>query len=174
MTSSRNALRLNVGFLLHQSVGSSREFPFSFHSLHLEPDLDVNELAGLARITRTPQGLLVQVKMAALLISECSRCLTELQQPLEIEFAELYAFSSRTASESGLILPEDGHIDLAPLVREYMLLEVPINPLCTPDCRGLCPVCGERLSDLPHDHGDDSIDPRLASLKQLLERGEED
>jgi uncharacterized protein len=65
-------------------------------------------------------------------------------------------------------LPEDGHINLAPLVREYILLEIPINPLCRPDCLGLCPECGEILTDEPHYHEDDTIDPRLAQLKDLL------
>ncbi len=45
----------------------------------------------------------------------------------------------RSVTESNLILPEDGHIDLEILVREYMLLEIPISPLCSPDCKGLVP-----------------------------------
>jgi uncharacterized protein len=169
MNSSRNPLRLNVGFFVNQSVGYSREFPFEFPELRLESDLDLKNLTGVARITRTPQGLLVQVKMHATQQAECARCLTEIEQPLDISFTELYAFSPRTVTESGLILPEDGHIDLAPLVREYMLLEVPISPLCTLDCRGLCPVCGESLNENSHHHDEESIDPRLAALKKLLD-----
>ena len=169
MNQSRQALRLNVGFLLNQSVGFSREFPVDLPSLLLEPDLDLNHLSGTARITRTAQGLLLQTKMHATQLTECARCLTDLEQLLEIDFTELYAFSPRTASESGLILPEDGHINLAPLVREYMFLEIPINPLCKPECKGLCPVCGENLNENPHNHDDEVIDPRLAQLRILLE-----
>ncbi len=73
---------------------------------------------------------------------ECVRCLEKYQQPLHAEFDELYAFSIRTATDSGLILPDDGYIDLQPLVREYLLIEIPISPLCKVDCRGLCPICG--------------------------------
>jgi uncharacterized protein len=174
MNQSRNALRLNVGFLINQSVGNSREFPFEFPALRLEPDLDLQNLSGSARITRTPQGLLVQVKMLATLLAECSRCLIEIEQPLGIEFTELYAFTPRTVSESGLILPEDGNIDLTPLVREYMLLEIPISVLCTQDCLGLCPECGERLTDNPHDHREESIDPRLVGLKKLLDNEQQE
>jgi uncharacterized protein len=61
------------------------------------------------------------------------------------------------------------HIDLRPLVREYMLLSVPISPLCRPACLGLCPVCGENLNEISCTHEDDAVDPRLAKLKNLLD-----
>ena len=48
----------------------------------------------------------------------------------------------RTATDSDLILPDDGYIDLRPLVHEYLLIEIPISPQCQVDCRGLCPICG--------------------------------
>lgn len=143
----RHPLRLNVGFLVNQPIGTNREFRFEFPSVHLQPDLDLTEFAGTAKISRTPQGLLVQGQFAAKVTAECVRCLAEVDQPLDMEFSELYAFSSRTASESGLILPEDAHIDLEPLVREYMLIEIPISPLCREDCKGLCSVCGADLND---------------------------
>jgi uncharacterized protein len=171
---TRYALRLNVGFIVNQSVGFSREFVFDFPEINLEPDLVLNNLSGTARFTRTQQGLLAQVKMRADLPAACVRCLTDFDQSLEINFTELYAFSTRSTSESGLILPDDGYIDLAPLVREYMLLEVPINPLCTPDCRGLCPICGESFTENHHAHDEESLDPRLARLKELLEEEEKE
>ena len=58
----------------------------------------------------------------------------------------MYAFSTRSTSDSNLLVPEDGNIDLEWLVREYLLVEVPISPLCKPDCKGLCSVCGENLN----------------------------
>jgi uncharacterized protein len=79
----------------------------------------------------------------------------------------LYAFTPRSATDSDLIVPEDGHIDLAPLVREYMLLDIPMKPLCRPDCKGLCPVCGQNLNDSTCQHQVDEIDPRLSVLKEL-------
>jgi uncharacterized protein len=88
----------------------------------------------------------MQSKAHAMLEAVCVRCLDTFLQPLDIDFTELYAFSDRTASDLGLILPEDGKIDLVPLLREYMTLEIPISPLCRPDCKGLCPICGENMN----------------------------
>lgn len=172
MSPSNNPLRLNVGFLLNAPVGDSRVFPFDIPHIHIAPDLDLNELQGTARITRTAQGLLVQVKLHATLPAECVRCLTGFLQQLNTDFTELYAFSRNSVTESELVLPEDAHIDLTPLVREYMLLEVPISPLCSPDCKGLCPVCGGNLNENDHDHAPDEVDPRLSILKSLLDKKE--
>lgn len=82
------------------------------------------------------------------------RCLTNFDQLLHATFEELYAFDKRSVTESGLILPEDANIDLGPLVREYLLLEMPISPVCRPDCKGLCPICGANLNEETgkHDH----------------------
>jgi uncharacterized protein len=169
MNLSRQSLRLNVGFLINQSVGSSRDFYFDLPSLFLEPDLNLINLSGRARISRTPQGLLVQVEVQASLPADCVRCLTNFEQQLKTDFTEVYTFSGRQVTESELILPEDGHIDLGPLLREYLVLEIPINPLCHPGCLGICSVCGEAQRDQTHLHEKEHIDPRMAVLKTLLE-----
>jgi uncharacterized protein len=148
----RHPLRLNVGFLLGQPIGSSRDFHFDFPELHLPPDVILQDFSGIARIGRTQQGLLVLSKFKATVSAQCVRCLIDFWQPLETDFSELYAFTDRSVSESGLIMPEDGHIDIEPLVREYMVLEIPISPVCKPDCKGLCPVCGEDLNQGTCEH----------------------
>lgn len=167
---SRNPLRLNVGFLINLSVGESRDFLFDIPNIHLDPDVDPGDLTGVAHIARTSQGLLVQVKMQATLLTECVRCLTNIQHPLNIDFTELYFFSRDSVTDSDLLLPEDAHIDLSPLVREYMLLDIPISPLCNPDCKGLCPICGQNLDDSKCNHEIDTIDSRLAILQTLIEK----
>jgi uncharacterized protein len=148
----RFPLQLNIGFLLNQQIGISRDMHFEFPELQVSPDLDLHDLTGFARIGRTPQGLVVTGDFQASCAMECVRCLVEFQQPLHTQFSELYAFNSRSVSESGLIVPDDGNIDLAPLVREYMLLEIPIRPLCRPDCKGLCIICGADLNIEPCEH----------------------
>ena len=167
----KNSLRLNVGFLINQTVGSSRDFLFDIPRIHLPPDLNLEKLSGIVLITRTAQGLLTQVKMRANLATECVRCLTEFQLPLTVDFSELYAFSKNSVTDSELVLPEDAHINLGPLVREYMILEIPISPLCRRDCKGLCPTCGENLNETTCHHEDETIDPRLSILKSFLDGG---
>jgi uncharacterized protein len=69
--------------------------------------------------------------------------------------------------EADADLPRIGahhEIDLGPLVADELALAEPMRPLCRPDCRGLCPVCGGRLDDGAHDHPVPAVDPRLAKL----------
>jgi uncharacterized protein len=161
-------LRLNVGFIAHQNIGYSRDFHFDLPHIFLPPDLNLTQLSGTCHIARTPQGLLVQMEMVAIFDMDCVRCLEPCSQNLHIHFTELYAFSKRHITESGLLFPEDGQIDLGPLVREDMLLDIPINPVCRPDCKGLCPICGENRNLSLCTHEDVSADPRLGELKNML------
>jgi uncharacterized protein len=152
VSSPRNPLRFNVGFLLHQPIGTFRDIHFELAEVQLSPDLELKDFSGVSRITRTPQGLLVQCDFGGKKGEQCVRCLADFLQPLKTSFSELFAFDRRSVSESGLILPEDANIDLGPLVNEYLLIEVPISPICRPDCKGLCPVCGEDLNQRNCEH----------------------
>ncbi|OGO66021.1 MAG: hypothetical protein A2030_04695 [Chloroflexi bacterium RBG_19FT_COMBO_50_10] len=170
MSDPHSPLRLNVGFIDAQSAGFSRDIPFDLPQINIPPDLHVSNLFGLIRATRTPQGILLQADFHTQIGLECVRCLTDFQQSLEFEFTELYAFSQRYVTDSGLLMPESGVIDLTPELREYVLLEIPISPLCRPDCKGLCPICGNNLNESTCTHDDDVGDPRLALLKTLLDK----
>jgi len=161
--------RLNVGFIIHETIGYSRDFPFEARAVYLPPDLDLTNLRGRVRVSRTAQGLLVQVRMTAKILAECVRCLDIFDQPLSIDFTELFAFTPNSLTESGLLVPENGKINLEPLIREEMLVAIPISPQCRTDCKGLCPVCGENLNRVECKHEDEEIDPRLAALKSLLD-----
>ena len=168
MSTPQNYLKLNVGFIVNQGVGYTREFPLDVSNIRLPPDLELNELTGTVKVTRTAQGLLVQVKARSTVLLECGRCLTDFSQSIESDFTDLYAFSPRTISESGLLLPETAQIDLAPVLREEMLLAIPSSPLCKEDCLGLCPICGENRNEVTCHHDDEDIDPRFSVLKSLL------
>jgi uncharacterized protein len=168
----RDLLLLNVGFVIHESIGYFRDFPFAEPHISLPPDLELDDFKGIVRVTRTAQGLLLQARFSAYLTTECSRCLTEYPQPLPIEFTELYAFSAASATEEGLLVPESGKIDLSVPVREEMLVSLPMSTVCRPDCKGLCPICGGNLNE-EICHHEEPIDPRLEVLKALLERAED-
>jgi uncharacterized protein len=167
MPNPRKPFRINVGFIVHEEVGSAHEIPFDIEKIKLE-DLELRNLVGSVTIGRTPQGLVVQGNFTAETILECVRCLKEFNFPLSFEFAELYAFSKKSISESGLLVPDDAQIDLAPLMREYALLEVPISPLHDPGCKGLCIECGQDLNVRDCGHSQESDDSPFADLKKLL------
>ena len=168
MPNPRKPFRINVGFIIHEEVGYSHEFPFEIEEVKIE-DLELENFIGKVDIGRTPQGLVVQGNFSADTTLECVRCLKDFQESLDWEITELYAFTKKSVSESELLLPEDAHIDLAPLIREYALLEVPIKPLHDPDCKGLCIECGQDLNvkDCGHSQGKD--DSPFATLKDLLD-----
>jgi uncharacterized protein len=155
----RYPLKFNVGFLLNQSIGTNRNIHFEYPQVTLRPDCKLRDFSGVARISRTPQGILVQGEFQGISPGECVRCLSDFEQSLHTTFDELYAFDKRSVTESGLILPEDANIDLEPLVRDYLLIEMPISPICRSDCKGLCPICGQNLNEesAEHSHTEEEI-----------------
>jgi uncharacterized protein len=167
MVNPRYPFRLNIGFIIHQEVGYSHEFEFQFEKVKLGDDLELRNFAGAAQVGRTPQGLLVTGSHAGETTLECVRCLKEFDQALAWKMTEMYAFTEKSVSESGLIVPEDAQIDLQPLLREYALLEIPINPICKPDCKGLCPVCGQDLNVRDCGHRPEEGESPFSILKKL-------
>ncbi len=158
-------LRLNVGFLLKESAGYSRDFDFDEPGTLLAEDVVISHLLGKLRLTRTPQGILVQGTLEAKTGTECTRCLKPLLYTFQVELSELF-----TLDNSGAYVIDDGDtIDLTPILREEGILSVPMQVLCNPDCKGLCPECGCNLNEGSCDCVSESIDPRLALLRTLLE-----
>ena len=169
MPSSRHPLRLNVGFILHEEVGYSYTFDVELAKAQPGDDLELHNLAGSLTISRTAQGLLFAGDFRADTELACARCLKPFEHGLAWTMTELYALTEKSVSDSGLLVPEDAQIDLEPLVREYALLEVPINPLCRVDCRGLCPVCGQDLNVRDCGHRPKTGASPFAALKDFLE-----
>jgi uncharacterized protein len=168
MVNPRRPFRLNVGFIIHEEVGSSHEFPFEFDKIKAGDDLELRDFSGAVQIGRTPQGLLMTGHFAGETTLECARCVKAFSQSIAWDMTELYAFNEKSVSDSGLIVPEDAQIDLQPLIREYALLEVPINPICKPDCKGLCPVCGQDLNIQDCGHRPQEDESPFSILKKLL------
>ncbi len=138
-------------------------------------------------LTSVDDGVLVRLSTSVDLVGECVRCLDPVLHHHDVTAAEVYfegPASTRGRAEpidegreaeddTARIGPHDT-IDLEPLLRDSVVTLIDPLPLCRPDCPGLCPVCGERLADLPTDHHHDIVDPRLAGLAALLDRVEED
>src|ERR1700752_2060730 len=167
MPNPRKPFRINVGFIIHEETGYSHEIPFELDKVKLD-DLELRNFEGSVHIGRTPQGLIVQGKFSGDTKLECVRCLNEFVFALNWEITELYAFNKKSVSESELLVPDDAHIDLAPLLREYALLEVPINPLHHRDCKGLCIECGQDLTVRDCGHSQVEDDSPFSKLRDLL------
>jgi uncharacterized protein len=168
MSNPRRPFRLNVGFIIHEEVGYSYDFPFELERIRLGDDFEIRELTGDVNVGRTAQGLLFNGDFRAKTTLECARCLKLFERQLGWNLTELYAFSEKSTSDSDLIVPENAQVDLQPLIREYALLEVPINPVCRPDCRGLCPVCGEDLNIRDCGHRSRDEESPFSVLRNLL------
>lgn len=162
---NNHPLRLNVGYLYNKSIGTSRQIPIDFDQLQIE-DLLIKNLRSVLTVSRTREGLLLQVEVEADVQTACTRCLDEFFLPVKAEFEELFEFPSRQREDTDLVLPMDGYIDLGPLFREYLILATPIKHLCKPDCKGLCVVCGANLNETTCEHH-----PRAETPAEIIEDG---
>lgn len=172
---------VNVAGLLHEGAGASRELRLRDHYVALGPDLELaGPLNGDLRLQRTNRGILVRGRVSAPLRRTCARCLEPYVEETEVTIAEEYL--PTLDPETGGSVPlgegeeasrvnEHHEIDLAPVLHDELSLTEPMHPLCRPDCPGLCPICGQSLSDGPHAHDSEEIDPRLAGLARFLGEG---
>jgi uncharacterized protein len=117
------------------------------------------------------EGVYVSGTATAPLEGECGRCLRPIDDTLVVNIAELYAYENSTTMETteedevGRV--QDDLIDLEPVLRDAVVLALPVNPVCRQDCPGLCPECGASWDDLPADHSHQQDDPRWAALSKL-------
>lgn len=170
MTIKKNdPLRLDVSYLVKGSPGTQKEFEFSFPQLNFSSELTLVDIQGKINISVIEDGVVAEGKLGALTQLDCSRCLNDFWQPLEISFTEI--FSAHPAEDLGeQKLPADGSIDLTPIIRDYATLDIPIRQLCAEDCKGLCAVCGMNLNQKDCGHRQESIDPRMEGLRELLDK----
>ena len=122
------------------------------------------------------EGVLVTGTVTAPATGECARCLGPVETAISAEVLELYAYpaslTEQTSDEDEVYrvgVTRDGNdaVDVEPVLRDAIVLALPLTPLCRPDCPGLCVDCGEPLADLPADHSHEQLDPRFGRLAEL-------
>ncbi len=176
-------LTWNVAALLAEPPGAVRDYDVAGVTLDLtEQELRLSDpIEGHVHLTRTNRGLLVNADLTTGLEAECSRCLRAIEVPLELRIEEEALPSidlqsglpvDRSAEPDLLRLTDHHELELESVVRDAISLAEPIAPLCEAACPGLCPVCGERLTAGPHDHGEEAIDPRLEALRAFRVDGD--
>lgn len=120
------------------------------------------------RLESVMEGVLVTGELDVPVVGSCARCLEPIEDTLSLDVQELYAYSGSTteatSEEDEVRRVEGDFLDLEPLARDTVVLSLPLAPVCTDDCGGLCVGCGQRVDDLPADHTHEVTDPRWAAL----------
>jgi uncharacterized protein len=123
------------------------------------------------RLESVSEGVLVSGRVSAPVGGECGRCLRGLDDTVDVEIQELFAYEHsatvETTEEDEVGRLQGDLINLEPTVRDAVVLALPANPLCRADCPGLCPECGALWDELPADHSHQQVDPRWAALSKL-------
>jgi len=129
------------------------------------------DLALWLRMESVSEGVYVSGTATGPLRGECARCLRPIEDLMEAELQELYAYANSatddTTDEDEVGRIQGDMIDLEPALRDAVVLALPTNPVCREDCRGLCPECGVPRDELPADHDHSVVDARWAALSQL-------
>jgi uncharacterized protein len=123
-----------------------------------------SELRVELRMESLHDGILVSADIDGTAAGECGRCLIDIEQAIQVEIQELFAYSSDEAFEYEV---HEDTIDLEPVVRDAVVLSLPFQPVCQEECLGLCPQCGVRLLDNPGHEHENPVDPRWAALGSL-------
>jgi uncharacterized protein len=122
------------------------------------------------RLESVMEGVLVSGQVDVPVVGSCARCLEPVEDTLSLDVQELFAYAGSTteatSEEDEVRRLEGDFLDLEPVVRDAVVLALPLAPVCDEDCRGLCVDCGQRLDDLPPDHTHEVIDPRWAGLAE--------
>jgi uncharacterized protein len=136
------------------------------------------DIVGSVELTNTGKAVVARGSLAGRGTLTCSRCLTEFPWDFDIRFTENCVlrqiddpagYADDDDDEDLLPIVDEEVVDLTELIRQLIALEVPFQPLCKPDCRGLCPKCGAALDEGECGCEADAIDPRWAQLKGLLD-----
>jgi len=115
------------------------------------------------------EGVLVTGTAEVRMAGQCVRCLVDLTDTAVVDFQELYVYPGNESGDADTE-EEIRHLvgdllDLEPVLRDAVVLDLPFQPLCRPDCQGLCPECGADLNEDPdHTHGA-PVDPRWSGLQ---------
>lgn len=161
-------MEFHAAGLLREPVGASRSFK-------IDPGPPVRR--GHVELVRTPGAILVRVDAAVIIDAVCSRCLAPFGYPEQVAFEEEFfqqvdvVTGARTPSEraepDSFFIGLDHIIDITEAVRQYIEVTAVMQPLCRPDCPGLCPECGQDLGMEACTCDRTPIDSRWAALTTL-------
>lgn len=176
--SARTRRRADAGFVLDvrslgRRPGTMKEVRRNVAApSRIGPDLIAIPAAGEIdldlRLEAVSEGVLVSGTIRADVVGDCARCLESFRDSLEVAITELFAYpdsaTEQTTEEGEVYRVVDERVDLEPAVVDLVVLGLPLQPLCSEDCPGLCAECGVRLAIAGTDHRHEILDPRWAGL----------
>jgi uncharacterized protein len=136
------------------------------------------------RVFEAGEQMLLEGRLRGTFSLNCSRCLKPFDSPFDIDVSARYVNAPEAEHQDRadsnipeeVIIPFVGdEIDLISGIREDLILNVPLKPLCSEDCRGLCAQCGADLNEGDCKCDRKTVDPRLAGLRDLrtqIEKGQ--
>lgn len=146
---------VNVAQLLHAPVGTTRSYRLDEHEPELASELGLKSpIEGTLKLTRTNYGIVADVSYTVDVEQECGRCLDPAISTIRSEVSEEFLPSVNIATglpenvEADLEAPrvnENHELDVTDIIRQDIVVQQPLQPLCRPDCPGLCPDCGSEL-----------------------------
>lgn len=174
-------MKISVAPLLKQSYGATEEYDLGEDGIGARSehaglaDIGVHRVVGGVVGTHTQPGVYFDGEVAANVDVECSRCLDKLRRDVRVHVSEQYyaLYDVVTGArrdpppQDAYTIGDDFLVDFTPLLREHILLELPLKPLCREDCAGICPVCGLDQNEQPHRH-EPEPDERWSGLRTLL------
>ncbi len=145
-----------------KEIGSRKQvsLELEFHNLEfVNREIEIKDPIKLElEVFNTRDSFVVEGKLKANLILSCSRCLQKYSSPVELDISE-DVLKSKMEDEEELYLDE--------IIVDNIILSLPMKPLCSDDCKGICPECGQDLNEGECDCEVEALDPRLAKLKDF-------
>lgn len=174
------SVRYNVSELLREPVGSTQEYEVDGSVLIDDAGPREDRVIGHTTFLRTKDAVLVTAHLEGIQREACSRCLREMEVPVLLDIEEEFFASVDADTGADMPAPEDTEafridaqhvLDLEEAVRQSWAAALPMQPLCHPDCRGLCPGCGQDLNQgdcgCPREE-----DERWSTLRELVREKE--
>ena len=175
-------MQYNVSQLLKEGAGAMRDYDLREDIQRLDPEIaPLSTLNGAIQMIRTNDGIYVRGNLNLSTELICSRCLDPFSMPLKFTLDEEFRATLDIVTgahlpvldedESATLIDEHHTLDLTEVARQGILLAMPPFPICRTNCAGLCPTCGKNRNFEECHHVEDTIDPRLEKLRELLNEG---
>jgi uncharacterized protein len=168
------------------TLGKHFHYEINETSLEAEDVSCVEPITGSIDFTNADSHIVVRGSFKTSILMDCSRCLEPTKMPVVVKIEEELPIPSQQAILAGHVDVEEAEeevlepfflhniFDLSEYIRQAILMEAPLKPLCSEECKGLCPTCGMNLNEGACDCPEDLSASPFAALTDLLETNDEE